>query len=334
VRKRGLLPFAGVLWVMLALPMCSFPSDSERSSDQLLQAARTARLHGNYVEAGELYTSTIRDLEAAGVADVRLARLLVELGGVRGVQGRCQQAADLFLRGVRILEAGDQPDPFERSEAWEELAKAYSCERQFSKAEPALRHAFDSEQSAPAPRQDRLLEILASQGAVYETERRLGEAETVFERARSILDKNPRVDSMQAALLLNNLGMLYRMMGRNPDSEAAFRRGLAFADAAATPSPGMEISLLDNLASLSLASKQYGEAAAHFERAVRLLDRGTPLPSGAAGRMLRDYAACLRKLGNRSQARALDARSAALLRSQTDGDSRLVVDATELASAK
>ena len=131
-----------------------------------------------------MYTSAIRDLEAAGVADVRLARSLLELGGIRGIGGRCQQAADLFLRAVRILEAGDQPGPFQRSEAWQELSKAYSCERQYSKAEPALQRAFDAEQSAPAPRQEKLVEILASQGVVYEAERRFARPKR-FSNARS-----------------------------------------------------------------------------------------------------------------------------------------------------
>lgn len=149
-----------------------------------------------------------------------------------------------------------------------------------------------------------------------------------------ILDKNPQVDSTEAALLLNNLGMLFRMLDQNAESEAAFRRGLALAEAAITPNPGMEVSLLYNLASLDVARKQYREAAPRFERAVRLLDSGAPLPPRAGGQMLRDYATCLRKLGDRKQARTLDAQAATLLSSQPDDNSRLVVDARALARAK
>ncbi|MGA2196182.1 MAG: tetratricopeptide repeat protein [Bryobacteraceae bacterium] len=334
MRDKGLLFLAGVLCATLGLPMRLLATGSERSLDQLLQAATAARLSGHYAQAGELYTFAIRDLEAVGITDVRLARSLLDLGGVREVQGRCQQAADLVLRGLRILEAADQPDPFARSEAWQELGKAYYCQRQYSKADQALHRALGIEQSTPAPRQDRLAEILASQGGVYEFEGRFAEAETAFERAQSIIDQNPRADSMDAAFLRNNLGMLFRMMGRNAESEAAFLGGLALAEAATTPNPVMEIALLDNLASLDLARKQYRDAAARFERALRLLDRGTPLLPRAAGQILRDYAACLRKLGDRSRARTLNTRAAALLSSQEDGNGRLVVDVTELAQAK
>ena len=131
-----------------------------------------------------MYTSAIRDLEAAGVADVRLARSLLELGGIRGI-GDVVSRPPILSRAVRILEAGDQPDRFERSEAWQELSKAYSCERQYSKEpNPALQRAFDAEQSAPAPRQEKLVEILASQGVVYEAERRFARPKR-FSNARS-----------------------------------------------------------------------------------------------------------------------------------------------------
>ena len=139
---------------------------------------------------------------------------------------------------------------------------------------------------------------------------------------------------MEAALLLNNLGLLLRLMGRDADSEATFRRGLGLVQAATTPVPGMEVSLLYNLASLDLARKQFREAAGRFAAAVRLLDNGASLPPRAAAQILREYAACLRKLGERRQAKSLDTKSAALLSSQPEGNERLIVDVTELAPPK
>jgi tetratricopeptide (TPR) repeat protein len=326
-----MLCLGGLLCATLSLPICSFSAVSVRSTDQLLLAAGNARLSGHYAQAGELYTSAIRDLEAAGVTDARLGRSLVELGNVREVQGRCDLAAGLILRGIRILEAADGWAAFELTDAWQKLGRAYDCLRQYSKAAEALGHAFQVEQSAPAPRPHKLVELLASQGGVYQSQRKFAEAERAFERAQSILDRNPRIDSTEAALLLNNLGTLYRAMGRKAQPEAAFRRGLALAEAAAAPDSGVEASLLDNLASLSLARKQYRDAAATFERALRLLDRGAPVPPAAAVQILRDYAKCLRKLGQRDPAKTLEARAAALSSGQPDAAGPVVVDATELA---
>jgi tetratricopeptide (TPR) repeat protein len=320
-----------LLCATLSLPICSFSAASVRSTDQLLLAAENARLSGHYAEAGEFYTAAIRDLEAAGVTGARLGRSLVELGNIREVQGHCDLAAGLILRGIRILEAADGRPSFELTEAWQKLGRAYDCLRQYSKAAQALGRAFQFERSAPAPRPNKLVELLASQGGVYQSQRKFAEAERAFEHAQSILDRNPRIDPTEAALVLNNLGTLYRAMGRNAQSQAAFRRGLALAEAAAAPDSGVEVSLLDNLASLGLARKQYREASASFERALRLLDRGAPVPPVAVVQIVQDYAKCLRKLGQRDPAKTLEARAAALSSGQPDAAGPLVVDATELA---
>jgi len=334
VATRGLLSLGPLICLGLALPMGSFAAGPEGDSLQLLAAARSALESGNFARAGELYTVVVRDLERAGVADVRLASSLVDLGRLRAAEGRCGEASGLLLRGIGVLDAAAEPDSFERSEAWEALAKAYNCQRQYSKAEQALRRALDLERSAPAPRPDHLVELLVDQGAVYQAEHKFGEAESAFKIAQSVLDRNPRVDSNEAALLLNNLGMLLRLMGRNAESEAAFRQGLALAGPNTTWGPGLRVALQYNLASLEVAQKQYRDAAAHFEEAVRLLDHETSLPPRPVGELLRDYAACLRKLGDRRQAGILDTRAAALLNSQPDGDGHLAVDVSELARAK
>jgi len=330
VFNKGLLSQAAVICAALSLPVCLFSAGSGRNPDRLLQAARIALQSGDFAQADELYTSAIPDLEAAGPADIRLAPSLVELGAARAAEGRCQQAVDLIVRGIHLLDAAPQSGASQRSEAWEELAKAYHCQRQYSKAEQALSRALDIEHNAPSPRPDRLVELLAGQGMVYQSERKFAQAETVFRSAQSVLDRSPRVNPLEAALLLNNHGLLLRLTGRTAESEATFRRGLALVESAATPDPGMEASLLDNLASLDLARKQYHDAAVFFSNALRLIDRGTSLPPRTAAQILHDYALCLRKLGDRDQAKSLDTRAAALQSSQPDGDPSLVVDVAEL----
>ena len=327
---RGLLPAGAAIFGALLMPVCPL-SGSPGDADQALEAARIALRSGNFAQADVLYTSTVRELDSAGAADSRLSTSLLELGRVRAVEGRCGEATDLVLRGIRILKAAPQADPLKLSEAWAVLAKSYNCQRLYSKAETALGRALASEESAPAPRPDRVVELLAGQGEIYEAERRLGQAEAVFRRAQSVIDRDPRIDPLEAALLRNNFGMLLRMAGRTGEAEASFSQGLAQAQGAAHREPALEISLEYNLAALEAGQKRFREAAAHFESAVWLLDRGAALPPRSAGELLRDYAACLRKLGGHQQAKAVGDRASALLRSQTDGDGSRVVDVAELA---
>lgn len=331
---KGLSSLGALLCVALSLLMRSFASGPEGDSDQLIQAARSALERGTFERAAELYTSAVRDLEGAGVTDDRLASSLVGLGRVRTVEGRCGEASNLILRGIRILDAAPQPDAFERSEAWEAMAKSYGCQRQYSKAEQALNRSLDIEQSAIAPRPEHVVELLSSLGGVYGSERKFDEAEAAFRGAQSVLNQHPQVDPDETALLLNNLGMFLRQMGRHSESESTFRQGVAFAETAATCRPELQVALEYNLASLEVTRKQFREAAGWFEKAVRLLDKGTSLPPRSAGELLRDYAACLRKLGDRRQAETLEMRSEALLNSQPDGNGRVVVDISQLTRPK
>jgi tetratricopeptide (TPR) repeat protein len=329
-----LLSGIGLFCAGLALPIHCSAADSELSPDQLLRAATTSRLTGNYTRASELYGSLIRTLEEAGSTDSRLARSLVGLGGVREAQGKCQQAADLIIRAIHLLDTPAQPRPFLQSESWQALAKAYNCLGTYSKATTSLQHAFDAEQSAPAPRPDRLVEILSSAGAVYNSSGKLAEAQASLERARSVIDRYPKVSPTEAALLLNNLGLLYRLNGRIQDAEDSYRRGLALMEDSSTPGFELEISLLVNIAAIDENRKHHKDAADSYEKAVALLDRGSSLPPRSFGTILQGYAACLRKLGQRDRAKILEARATALIGSQTDGNQELVIDTTQLARNK
>jgi len=329
------LPLSDALiCAVLALPISVFAAAAGGDGGQLIEAARSALERGNFVRADELYTAAIREQEAAGVHDLRLASSLIDLGRVRGVEGQCGEATDLISRGIRIQEAVPLADSFQRSEAWGALGKAYNCQRQYSKAESALRRALELEQSTPAPRPDHVVELLSGLGLIYQSERNFAEAETVFRRAQATVHQKPQVDAIAAALLLNNFGMLLRQMSRNAESEAAFRQGLALAEAAGSRDFGVEVALHYNLASLDVARKNFREAARRFGVAVALLDSGTSLPPRASGDLLRDYAACLRKLGDRKEAKTVEDRAAALLNSQADGNGRAIVDVTELRRSK
>lgn len=334
VAHNGLPPLGALLCVALSLPMRSFAAGLEDDSGQLIQAARSALESGNFERAGAMYTSVVRDLEGAGVTDDRLASSLVDLGRVRTIEGRCGEASNLILRGIRILDATPRPDSFERSEAWEAMAKAYDCQRQYSKAEQTLNRALDIERSAKSPRPNHLAELLASLGGVYQYEHKFDQAVAAFRGAQLVVDRNPKVDSDQRLLLLNNFGSLLRQMGRYSESESTFREGMAFAETATASRPELLVALEYNLASLEVTRKRFREAAGLFEKAVRLLDKGTSLPPRSAGELLRDYAACLRKLGDRGQAQVLEMRSAALLSSQPDGNGRVVVDVSQLTRPK
>lgn len=79
----------------------------------------------------------------------------------------------------------------------------------------------------------------------------------------------------------------------------------------------------------------YPDAAVSFQRAVNLIEKGTPLRPGEVAEILREYAACLRKLGDKNQARNIEITAAALLSDHPEDPNRgMVVDVTELSQSR
>lgn len=330
MEKYGFISAGALIAVALTLPTLALSAGPELESSRATQAAQSARDSGDFARAGELYLSAIHDLEKAEGNDGPLASMILGLAGVRVMEGRCMDAAGLASRGIRILETSAGGEPHGRSAAWATLGRAYHCQRQYSRAEMAYRRAIEIEQGALDPRADRLIELLSSQGVVQEAEHKYVDAENQFTRAQSVWNQHPQLDSNEGALLENNFGLLLRLMGKNAESETAFRRGLALAEAAAAPDRGLQAYLHYNLASLDMLRKNFHEAAQFFSQAVWMVDSGATVTAQTAGEILRDYAACERKLGDRQQARSLEARAAAVLHREGDGSSGQVVDVTEL----
>jgi tetratricopeptide (TPR) repeat protein len=234
-----------------------------------------------------------------------------------------------------MLEAARPADASVLSAVWEVLGKAYACQQIFSKAEHAYSRALDLEQNASASSNDRLVAILVSRGTVYSSEGNEAEAVGSLERAQAILDRDPQTNSKEGAFFLNALAMMYWRAGRYPEAEGALRRGLAMMETATNPDPGITVFLLSNLGALALGHNQYGEAAAWYAKATDLVDKGAPVTPLDAAQALRNYAVCLRKTGDKSQAKELDSRADLLLSSLPRAFTRgQIVDVTQLAQGK
>jgi tetratricopeptide (TPR) repeat protein len=331
--KYGFVSAGAFVALALTLTVPAFSAGPELNSGRVIDAAQSARDSGDLARAGEIYVSAIHNLENAGATGA-LPSMILGLAGVRTMQGRCMDAAGLASRGIGILESSAKSDPHARSAAWATLGRADHCQGQYSKAEMAYRRAIEIEQGSPDPRPDRLIEFMSSQGVVQEAEHKYVDAHNVFTRAQAVLNQHPQLDSNEGALLQNNFGLLLRLMGKTAESEAAFRRGLELVDRAVAPDRGLQAYLDYNLASVEMSRKQFREAAQIFSHAVWMVDSGAAVTAHTAGEMLRDYAVCERKLGDRRQARLLEARAAAVLHAEGDGSKGQVVDVAELSQSK
>ena len=301
----------------------------------LLSRARAAFLNGRYGEADGLFADLLRRQESAGVTGAALGRSLYEWGAVRKMEGRCQAASALALRGIRILEADPQARAPEKSEAWRVLGSSYYCGHLYYKAEDAYRHALDVENGDAAPDQAAIFESQSGLGAAYHGEGKYTRAEAAYGAARATLEANRGIDARLQAFLFVNLGALLRTEGRYAECESALREGLAALDRDGGRDDDAEAYLLNNLAMDRMERKAYADAAGLLARAAGLIEHGAAVPTVDKLSLLRNYALCLRKTGEKAKARETESEIARLAAGiPADRQSGMVADVSQIARGK
>jgi tetratricopeptide (TPR) repeat protein len=299
--------------------------------EQLMLQARAAFKDGHYAESDKLYGSAATACETAGIRDERFARSLYELAMVRQAEGRVEEASNLYQRGIAILENIPDRSPSELGDVWQALAATYLQRRLFAKAENASQRALDIESAAPTPRANRISEDLTTLAAIDQFEGKYAEAETVLDRAEALADKAPKDGSLNSVLLLANLGTLFRDRGKPDEAEDAFRRGLAALNGTEDRS-GLLLAahLWNNIGAIEFGRNEYGKAEGAFSRALEIIAKGIPLGPAGVAKVMRNYAACLRRKGNKAEARRMESKAAELARNlPQDRERELVVDVTE-----
>ena len=149
-----------------------------------LARARTAYLSGRYAEADALYAAAIGLREGDGAreepdaaGEAWLARPLYELGTVRKLEGRCEEASNLLRRSIRISSAAPNPDPAELSRAWEVLGTAFDCRARYQDSQHAYSQALNLEDGMAAPDPKRQVQILSGLAVAYQYLGRHGDSD-------------------------------------------------------------------------------------------------------------------------------------------------------------
>jgi uncharacterized protein HemY len=130
---------------------------------------------------------------------------------------------------------------------------------------------------------------------------------------------------------LTNLGLLYLNQRRLADAAPLLERARHIVDASREATDQMRLTALTNLGVLYVKQRQWGPAGELLQPALRIVDAGTRVDTMARRRFYETYAAVLRQSGQKREAKALQARAAALLPPDT---SSMTVDAAELRSRR
>jgi tetratricopeptide (TPR) repeat protein len=246
-----------------------------------------------------------------------------------------QPETDAYARAVPILklqvaalEADPRSSRADVSEAWRGLAYAYFFQRLYSNAEHAYTKALEWQMECVPPDPIQVARLNSSLGSVYQAEHRLSAARQAFQRAlASLTGATP--DPLVRATLLNNIGALERTLGRHAAAERAYREAIASLNPVNEPNAVTMADLLNNLAVECMYRKDYTEALSLLSKALPIIESpGTMLPPLDAELLLRHYALCLGKTGQKKA--AVEMRNKARQIGSGSPGNSLLVDVSQL----
>jgi tetratricopeptide (TPR) repeat protein len=276
--------------------------------ERLMLEAAAQEQAGNYLAAAASYSGAVRMAERPGSSYLQLPLSLNSLANVDVELGNVTEAERLYRRSLGILEKGGDGESPRYAVILRNLGSLYIERGEFARGEALLRKSLAMNARLLAPDDQ---EVAATRNALAEaltTEGNYGEAERLLEQAQVILEKQPQ-HRRTLASTLNNLGVIRRIQGRNEEAVQLIERSIELFRSEIGPEHPMLVRGLNNLATAYAGMKRSEEADATFQKALALAQKYVGTKHPTYGAVLLNYAAFLRKIGRKGEAKTLEARS-------------------------
>ena len=316
-------------WVAMLLPaVCTCRLLGAQAFTGCLAAIQTAAAHGAAGRASEAERELVGIIAEAsggnklclGIASADLAVLLQRQGDVKGAETYARQS-------IAALEQGGPDYEIALLRPLQVLAELYLSEQRFARAKEVLARLEHLPGSSPRDR----AEQAGARALIDAAEGRWQDAERHYRASIAEWERSGEGDSMSVVPELTNLGLLYLNQRRLADAAPLLERARHIVDASREATDQMRLTALTNLGVLYVKQRQWGPAGELLQPALRIVDAGTRVDTMARRRFYETYAAVLRQSGQKREAKALQARAAALLPPDT---SSMTVDAAELRSRR
>ena len=259
---------------------------------------------------------------ANGSEPACVARIFTNMAATLSQSGGFADAERLAERSVRILDSSTAPEAPVLLRSLQILAAARF---QLGKTDKS-RQAFNRMSTFPTERPEDQAVAHAMHGILLQAEGKSGDAESEYLAAVRTWEMAEGGDSANAASALSCLASLYIRDGRLDEAQRAVDRAVDIFSRANDAVSLDYLNVLHLRSALRYRRDQLREAEEDIRDAVALADRHPLLGPATYATLLADYAQVLRKNGRRREARAIQARAAALGPRQ----SSTLVDVTEL----
>ena len=169
----------------------------------------------------------------------------------------------------------------------------------------------------------KLASVLINRAEANRLLRRYDEAESLIVRARSILELGTGLTQIDGARTLHQMACIYLDQARFGRAEPTVKEALSIANAVLTPNHPYHIAILLTAAELDSRLGRSAAAEEHYRRALSQDVADDDLQS----KVLRDYAALLRQLRRKDEAKKVEQRAERLVSTKRE---RHLVDVREI----
>lgn len=246
---------------------------------------------------------------------------LQNMSVVMSRSGRLEEAESYAARALAILDRTVPPDDLVLLRPLHTLSTTRLQLGKIAGAREAFQRLQRIRITLPI---DRAM-VRGAAGALLAAEGRPSEADSEYRQSIEAWEQAGLGDSAYLAATLNGLSDLYISTGRFADAERALLRALAIHASSPDTGPVDQIRILNSQAVLCARQGQWKKAEDYLRAAVTLAD-GT-VNSVLLEPLLSNYAQVLRSNHQTKQARALEARAAALFSATP---AHALVDTTQL----
>jgi tetratricopeptide (TPR) repeat protein len=306
---RGKMGFVGAL----ALAAAATALGQGDQWDALIKRGTAAEIAGDYAAAAAAYRDASRVAEAFKPEDARRVYAFNAQGMMYDAMGRFSDAEMSYRRALAALDLSKAPAAMNRAVLLANLANVCLEIGQDARAEKLLRESIDLHNSVAEPDEARISIARNTLAEFLTVKGRHDEAAPLIESSIAVLVKHPDY-ATELGSAFNNLGAVRLYQQRHAEALELLERSLATLEAARGASHPILLRTLHNLAIARQRNGQRDAAGVVWRRAFDLGAASLGLEHPLYGEILGNYAAYLRETGNKSQSKALAARSAEILR--------------------
>ena len=198
----GLVVIGGIaLWL-------TYAPNQRANWESYITAAQQAYQQADYAEAEKQLEGALKEAEAFGPDDVRLATSLSNLALLHKAQGRYGEAEPLHQRALAIREKALGPEHPAVATSLNGLAALYHARGRYGEAEPLYRRALAINEKALGPEHPAVATSLNNLAELYRAQVKYAESEPLHQRALAIREKALGPEHSDVATSLNNLALI------------------------------------------------------------------------------------------------------------------------------